>query len=77
MDIKKYFEDASKCLAELTDEEFERLLIKAGIEKCPFEEFTKIDKISFEFDYKVAPTTKTRFNDLVDLNLFECGGLVA
>ena len=42
-DIKRYFEKVSKDLDELTNEEFEQLLIQSGIKKCPFEECTKIE----------------------------------
>ena len=34
-DINKYFDDFDKYIEELSDEEFEEVLIKSGIENCP------------------------------------------
>lgn len=38
MDIKQYFEEIRKEIANLTDDEFNQLLVEAGIESCPFED---------------------------------------
>lgn len=38
MNTKEYFDKVEKFIDNLTDEEFDRLLIKSGIENCPYEE---------------------------------------
>ncbi|MFD2368520.1 hypothetical protein ACFSO0_00610 [Brevibacillus sp. GCM10020057] len=38
MDIKKYTKQILDRLDSMNDEEFDQLLLDAGIEKCPFEE---------------------------------------
>jgi hypothetical protein len=38
MDMDKYFDEFDKAIENMPDEEFEELLIKAGIEKCPVED---------------------------------------
>ena len=41
MDKEKYFESVLNYIDNLTDEEFDELLIRSGIEECPYEDFTK------------------------------------
>lgn len=38
MDMDKYFDELDKAIEDMTDEEFEELLIKSGIENCPMED---------------------------------------
>jgi len=38
MDIKKYGDDVFKYIDILSDEEFDAMMVRAGIEKCPLEE---------------------------------------
>lgn len=37
MDIKQYGKEVSKKIDNMSDKEFDELLIKAGIENCPYE----------------------------------------
>lgn len=36
--MNKYFDDIDRLIDNMSDEEFEQLLIKAGIENCPYYE---------------------------------------
>jgi len=40
MDIKLRSKEIMDCLNNLTDEQFHSLLIEAGLEECPFEDYT-------------------------------------
>ena len=46
MDIKQYSQKVIKFIDNLTDEEFDQLLINTGIEECPFEDEIMTDTIS-------------------------------
>jgi hypothetical protein len=38
MDSKKYFKEVAQKINNMSDEEFDQLLVDSGIEKCPYEE---------------------------------------
>lgn len=42
--MKDYFEEVFKILDEMTDEDFEKLLIDSGIEKCPMYLKSEVNK---------------------------------
>ena len=68
--MNNYFERISKKLDELSDEEFDRLLTRAGIENCPYEPDESIKQYSekyneffkFDLDYVKKPKIKFTFD---------------
>lgn len=47
MDIKQYSKEVMQSIDSLTDEQFDKLLIEAGIEKCPLEKIEIPSSFSF------------------------------
>jgi hypothetical protein len=45
MDSKRYFEEVSQKINNMSDEEFDQLLLESGLEKCPYEEDLKDDPL--------------------------------
>jgi hypothetical protein len=67
MDTREYFEKLNDKFDKLSDAEFMRLLVDAGIESCPLEE-------DYSFELKISSSVKTEYiyktkiyNDIVVL----------
>lgn len=73
MSKKKYFESVLNYIDSLTDEEFDELLIRSGIEKCPYEDFIKKYE-SKHYERFVKSTSSLSISNLKNLNVFDIVG---
>lgn len=48
MDIKEYSKSVCDFIDNLSDEEFDQILIESGLESCPFKDYEEIINISLE-----------------------------
>ena len=53
--MKEYFEETIELLNNLTDEEFDNLLIESGIEKCPIK-----SDYNIQFEQDMQPMEKIK-----------------
>lgn len=58
MDIKKYGQKVLDYIDNLSDEEFDQMLIRAGIENCPFED--EVDPFGDNIEPWIASATVQR-----------------
>lgn len=71
MNIEEYFEKINYALDTMSDEEFDDLLIKSGIENCPFVEndedytFTLTAKPTKKNYYLYKNTEQNNFSELI------------
>jgi len=57
MDINKYFDGIEKFIDNLSDEQFDALMIECGIEKCPYiEDYGRTERFCFKSDSLMAKT---------------------
>lgn len=73
MDVKKYFEVVKEYLHDLSDEEFDTVLIESGIEECPFEDFKRVYGRE-SYQSLIKPTDSFSICQLKGLNKFTLEG---
>ncbi|MBU5437775.1 hypothetical protein KQI42_07135 [Tissierella sp. MSJ-40] len=73
MNKKEYFDSVLNFIDNLSDEEFDALLIESGIEKCPYEDF-KQKYESKPYHHDIKATSSLSIPSLENLNLFSMEG---
>lgn len=69
MDVKEYFKTINEYIDNLTDEEFDALLIKSGINQCPYEEE---ETAYFEINFPNTEFVYTNKNKIYNDNFNMC-----
>lgn len=72
MDKKQYFDSVLNYIDNLTDEEFDAILIESGLEECPYEDFTKKSE-SKQYKSYIMSTNSFKISSLENFNIFNVG----
>lgn len=76
MDVKLYFETINEFIDDLSDEDFDSLLLRAGIEDCPYDEcedeFVRTTTL-VSYKTQIKSTQSRVIGSLKDMNIFKMG----